>query len=105
VAFSFDRDTLFLPEIAENDSVAFSFTFTNVGTAPILIESVESCHCTEVNYPTTAVAPGAQGTIAAVFYGDGMRGDNKKAILLWTVGSTEPYRLRFAVSVKKAKRK
>ena len=49
--------------MTEGDTVSVDFEFTNIGTAPIKIESIESCHCTQTVFDAKPIAPGAKSTI------------------------------------------
>lgn len=51
-----------------NGSVSYDFTFTNKGTAPILIKNVESsCGCTSPEWTKQPVLPGKTGYVRAIF--------------------------------------
>ena len=52
----------------EKGTVTTVFTFTNVGTAPLVIhQAVASCGCTVPEYSQEAVLPGKTGTIKATY--------------------------------------
>ena len=72
-----------------------TFTFTNVGDAPLVInQAVASCGCTVPQYTKTPVAPGQQGTIKVTYNGQGKNpGHFKKAITVRTNGKVEATRL------------
>ncbi len=72
-----------------------TFTFTNVGDAPLVInQAVASCGCTVPQYTKTPVAPGEQGTIKVTYNGDGKpAGHFKKSITVRTNGKVEMTRL------------
>jgi len=91
--------------MVEGDSIDFSYTFVNSGDADILIESIEACHCTNVTFPKDAIAPGENGIIQATFYSEDLLGENKKALLIWYNDVKEPFKLRYAVTVKKARKR
>ena len=103
--FSFLEHTLYLSEVVEGDSVEFQYEFTNTGDAPILIESIELCHCTKATWPEGEIAPGEGGLIKATFYSEEMVGEQKKALLIWYNDRPEPFKLRFAIDVKKKRRR
>jgi hypothetical protein len=48
--------------------VTHEFTFTNTGTAPLVIASVQaSCGCTVTNYSKEPIEPGAKGFVKATY--------------------------------------
>ena len=103
--FSFLEDTHYLPEIVEGDSVSFTYAFTNTGDSALTIESIEMCHCIQANWPRHAIEPGESGTIEVTFFSKEMVGQQKKALLIWYNQQTIPFKLRFAITVEKARRK
>ncbi|MBC7449545.1 MAG: DUF1573 domain-containing protein [Hymenobacteraceae bacterium] len=55
-------------DIKQGDVVKHTFTFTNTGKKPIIIENASSsCGCTVPTYPREPVAPGAKGQIDVQF--------------------------------------
>ena len=71
------------------------FTFTNVGTAPLLInQAVASCGCTIPSYTKAPIKPGEKGEIKVTYNGTGaFPGHFKKTITVRTNGVTELTRL------------
>ena len=71
------------------------FTFTNVGTAPLIInQAVASCGCTIPSYTKAPIKPGETGAIQATYNGTGaFPGHFKKTITVRTNGVTELTRL------------
>ena len=71
------------------------FTFTNVGTAPLIInQAVASCGCTIPSYTKAPIKPGEKGEIKVTFNGTGaFPGHFKKTITVRTNGVTELTRL------------
>lgn len=72
-----------------------TFTFTNVGKAPLVINQVvASCGCTVPNYDKKPIAPGQKGTIEVTYSGKGMfPGHFKKSITVRSNGKIEATRL------------
>ena len=67
------------------------FTFTNVGTAPLIInQAVASCGCTIPSYTKAPIKPGEKGEIKVTYNGTG---NFKKTITVRTNGVTELTRL------------
>lgn len=71
------------------------FTFTNVGTAPLIInQAVASCGCTVPSYTKAPIKPGEKGEIKVTYNGTGaFPGHFKKTITVRTNGVTELTRL------------
>ena len=71
------------------------FTFTNVGTAPLIInQAVASCGCTIPSYTRAPIKPGEKGEIKVTYNGTGaFPGHFKKTITVRTNGVTELTRL------------
>ena len=71
------------------------FTFTNVGTAPLIInQAVASCGCTIPSYTKAPIQPGEKGEIKVTYNGTGaFPGHFKKTITVRTNGVTELTRL------------
>ena len=71
------------------------FTFTSVGTAPLIInQAVASCGCTIPSYTKAPIKPGEKGEIKVTYNGTGaFPGHFKKTITVRTNGVTELTRL------------
>ncbi len=75
--------------------VKCSFTFTNVGTAPLIIhQAIASCGCTVPVYTKTPIKPGEKGNIDVTYNGTGkFPGHFKKSITIRCNGKKEMVRL------------
>ena len=92
----FDKKTHNFGTFSEKNPVQeCTFTFTNVGDAPLVInQAVASCGCTVPQYTKTPIAPGAKGTIKVTYNGAGkIPGHFKKSITVRTNGEVEMTRL------------
>ena len=71
------------------------FTFTNVGTAPLIInQAVASCGCTVPTYTKQPIQPGEKGELKVTYNGAGkFPGKFKKSITVRTNGTPEMTRL------------
>ncbi len=71
------------------------FTYTNVGTAPLIInQAVASCGCTVPQYTKEPVMPGQKGELKITYNGTGkFPGFFKKSITVRTNGKIEMTRL------------
>lgn len=72
-----------------------TFTFTNVGTAPLVInQAMASCGCTIPSYTKSPIKPGEKGKIDVTYNGKGkFPGHFKKSITIRTNGATEMTRI------------
>lgn len=72
-----------------------TFTFTNVGNKPLIInQAIASCGCTVPTYTKKPIAPGQKGQISVTYNGKGMfPGHFKKSITVRTNGSVEMSRI------------
>lgn len=75
--------------------VSCTFTFTNVGDKPLIInQAVASCGCTVPEYTKDPVQPGEKGSIKVTYNGTGkFPGHFKKSITVRTNGKVEMTRL------------
>ena len=71
------------------------FTFTNQGTAPLVInQAIASCGCTIPSYTKEPIMPGEKGTVKVTYNGKGkFPGHFKKSITIRTNGKVEMVRL------------
>lgn len=72
-----------------------TFTFTNVGDQPLVInQAIASCGCTVPSYTKAPVKPGQKGTIIITYNGKGkFPGHFKKTVTIRTNGTPEMTRL------------
>ena len=92
----FDKKSHNFGQFSEKNCVQkCTFTFTNVGDAPLVInQAVASCGCTAPQYTKAPIAPGEKGTIEVTYNGAGkIPGPFKKSITVRTNGVTEMTRL------------
>ena len=84
--------------------VSCTFTFTNVGESPLIInQAVASCGCTVPEYTKTPIQPGEKGEIKVTYNGTGkFPGHFKKSITVRTNGTVEMTRLYIEGEMMKA---
>ncbi len=95
-SIQFDETTINLGSFSEDDPVRqCTFTFTNVGNAPLVInQAVASCGCTSPKYTKQPVQPGEKGEIDVTYNGKGrFPGHFKKTITIRTNGDPETMRI------------
>lgn len=75
-------------------TVSTVFTFTNVGTAPLVIhQAVASCGCTVPEYSQEAILPGKTGSIKVTYDAHDKYGNFMKSVTIRTNAKTETVRL------------
>ncbi|MDR0657545.1 MAG: DUF1573 domain-containing protein [Mediterranea sp.] len=92
----FDKTTHNFGTFPESDPVVTgTFTFTNVGDAPLVIhQAIASCGCAEPEYTKEPVMPGKTGIVKVTYNGTGyFAGYFKKSITIRTNAKTEMIRL------------
>jgi hypothetical protein len=89
----------------KNPVVSCTFTFTNVGEQPLIInQAVASCGCTVPEYTKTPIQPGETGEIKVTYNGAGkFPGHFKKSITVRTNGAVEMTRLYIEGDMEAAK--
>ncbi len=95
-SIKFDATTNNFGSFSEKEPVQKCvFTFTNAGTAPLVInQAIASCGCTVPKYTKQPVAPGETGKIDVTYNGKGRYpGHFKKTITVRTNGDPEMTRL------------
>ena len=85
--------------------VTCTFSFTNVGEAPLVInQAVASCGCTVPEYTKAPIKPGDKGEIKVTYNGTGkFPGHFKKSITIRTNGVVEMTRLYIEGDMEEAK--
>ena len=85
--------------------VSCTFTYTNVGEKPLVInQAVASCGSTVPEYTKAPVQPGEKGTIKVTYNGTGkFPGHFKKSITIRTNGAVEMTRLYIEGTMEETK--
>lgn len=79
---SFKETTHDFGSIREGEKVRHTFTFTNTGKSPLVIESATStCGCTVPEVPKEPIAPGAEGKIQVEFNSAGKGGTQQMKVI------------------------
>ncbi|MCD8318084.1 MAG: DUF1573 domain-containing protein [Paraprevotella sp.] len=88
-----EREVANMGEIMFQMPSKVSFTLRNTGTEPLsIMEVIPSCGCTSVDWTHELIAPGAEGTITAV-YDAKMLGVFQKDLEVYTNASDRPFYL------------
>lgn len=99
--FSFDKTTVKFPKTNEGDTLRHYFVFTNTGKAPLKISKYEvECHCTSLNFPQYAIAPGAKDSVQMVFDTRGKYYHQDRTIVISSNARKKERVLRFKVYVE-----
>ena len=87
--------------------VTCTFTYTNVGEQPLVVnQAIASCGCTVPEYTKNPVKPGESGEIKVTYNGAGkFPGHFKKSITVRTNGSVEITRLYIEGDMTEAEKK
>ena len=102
----FDKLTHNFGTFSEKEPVvSCTFSFTNVGESPLIInQAVASCGCTVPEYTKTPIQPGEKGEIKVTYNGTGkFPGHFKKSITVRTNGAVEMTRLYIEGEMTEAK--
>lgn len=102
----FDKTTHNFGSFSEKDpKVTCTFTYTNVGEQPLIVnQAIASCGCTVPEYTKTPVQPGEKGEIKVTYNGAGkFPGHFKKSITVRTNGAVEMTRLYIEGDMTEAK--
>lgn len=82
-AIQFERMEFDFGKILQGEVVSYTFHFTNVGTAPLIITGVDkSCGCTASDYPRDPIAPGKTGDIKITYDSKGHHGIQNKVLVV-----------------------
>ena len=86
----FVEETHDFGNIKEGTQATHEFKFTNTGSAPLILESVQaSCGCTTPEWSKEPIAPGATGKVIATFNSSGRPGTFTKTITVKYNGAAE----------------
>ncbi|MBF8963955.1 DUF1573 domain-containing protein [Pontibacter sp. FD36] len=99
-AITFEATEHNFGDIAQGDVVEHTFTFTNTGTQPVVIDRVDvTCGCTSPAWTKEAVMPGKTGIVKAKYNSAGRMGQQKKAITIHS-NTGEPTYVYIVANIK-----
>lgn len=99
-AIEFEKTEYEFGRILQGEVVSYTFHFTNIGNAPLIITGVDkSCGCTASEYPRQPIAPGEKGDIKITYDSKGHHGFQSKVlnVLANTNPSTTTLRIKAEV--------
>lgn len=77
----FDTDLHDFGRISEDESISYSFHFTNKGKSDLVITNCHaSCGCTVADFPKGRIAPGADGYVTVSFNSRGKVGQQYQEV-------------------------
>jgi hypothetical protein len=80
-AFKFERTEYDFGQIKEGDKVAYTYKFTNTGTAPLIVQSVQpSCGCTAPDWSKDPIPVNGTGFVKVEFDSNGKQGIQNKVV-------------------------
>lgn len=80
---------------------SYTFTFTNTGSTPVVIQTViSSCGCTTPTWTKSPVLPGKNGEINVVYLNDQGAYPFEKALSVYVAGSQKPIVLKIKGNVR-----
>lgn len=81
--------------IFEGEKVMHKYTFTNTGTAPLIISEVSAtCGCTVPTFSKEPIAPGKEGFVEVKFDSSGRNGMQHKSVTV--LCNTQPNRIELS---------
>jgi hypothetical protein len=93
---TFKESEYYFGTIKQGEVVEHTFTFTNTGTTPLVIESASaSCGCTAPDWTKDPVAPGQKGEVKVQFNSTGKFGQQSPTVTIRA--NTEPNIIRIAM--------
>ena len=97
----FEKTSYDFGKILQGEVVSYTFRFTNVGDAPLLITSVDkSCGCTASEFDHQPIDPGKSGQIKITYDGKGHHGIQSKTLLVNANTTPSQTVLRIKAEVK-----
>lgn len=85
----FEKTEYDFGKILQGEVVSYTFHFTNVGEAPLLITGVDkSCGCTASDFPREPIDPGKTGQIKITYDSKGHHGFQSKTLVV--LANTNP---------------
>jgi hypothetical protein len=101
-----EKTTQHLGFVHQGDTLHFTYTFTNTGNQPLVINDTKvECSCTSAEKPTQAIDPGKKGIIKATFNTSPTIDRQDRTITIISNASNSPTVVRFKCVVLKAKKK
>lgn len=88
-AMTFEETTWDFGTIQDGDVVKHTYTFTNTGKSPLIIQNATAqCGCTVPQWPREPIAPGQKGEIQVEFNSKGKAGVQSKSVTI--TANTQP---------------
>ena len=99
--FKFEKETIDYGKVAKGTDGKKTFTFTNIGDAPLIIEKVQpTCGCTIAKKPEKPVMPGEKGEIE-ISYDTNRLGGFSKTIIVFSNAKSKQKSIKIKGYVEK----
>lgn len=97
----FDKTEYDFGKILQGEVVTYTFHFTNVGDAPLIISGIEkSCGCTASDFSRDPIAPGKTGEIKVSYDSKGHHGIQTKTLTVNANTNPTSHKLRIKAEVR-----
>ncbi|MFL9843633.1 DUF1573 domain-containing protein [Flavobacterium rhizosphaerae] len=98
---SFENTEYDFGTVDQGEKVNHTYTFTNTGTADLIISDAKaSCGCTVPSFTKDAVKPGEKGEVTVEFNTAGKKGSQSKTVTLTLNTEKGTEMLKFTADVK-----
>lgn len=96
----FIEDFVDLGTISHGEVVSYTFSFSNTGTAALVIKNlVPDCGCTDVLLSQKVIKPGENGKIEVIFNSRGWHGSQYKSVSIASNATTPSRSITIRVNV------
>lgn len=97
----FDKTEYDFGKILQGEVVTYTFHFTNVGDAPLIISGIEkSCGCTASDFSREPIAPGQTGEIKVSYDSKGHHGIQTKTLTVNANTNPTSHKLQIKAEVR-----
>ena len=98
----FIEDFIDFGTIKHGEVVVFTYSFTNTGNIPLIINKViPSCGCTKTNLSKEVLRPNEEGTLEIVFDSNGWYGTQYKSVTIVSNAITQKRSVTLKINVVK----
>lgn len=81
--FKFEKETHNFGQIRQGQPVTINFTFTNIGSEPLIISSVDSsCDCIKTGYTREPILKGEKGIVTITYDAAAVQAGFTKAVIV-----------------------
>jgi hypothetical protein len=96
----FEKNAFDFGELKQGESATHTFTFKNIGDAPLILSNVQAtCGCTVPKWNKEPIAPGKTGEITVTFNSTGKMGRQNKVVTIYSNASNAQERVMMVGNV------